>query len=102
MADRAAHEHAEPCRTCPVCAVLRAVDDIDPAVGVHLLAAGQHLVRALRAFASTVADPADHDDHVGEDVSTDDRCGTTPGVSTPAHRARQPADVTSLRRIAVD
>lgn len=98
MGDSTAHERADQCEGCPVCALLRAVHDVHPEVGAQLAAAGSHLVRAVRAFvAAGETRPAG-----SEGVWSDARCGTTADMSAPGDRAHQATRVSSLRRIAVD
>lgn len=98
MGDSTAHQSADQCQACPVCALLRAVHDVHPEVGVQLAAAGKHLVRAVRAFvAAGDTRPAE-----SEGAWSDDRCGTTPDLSPPGDHAHEATGVSSLRRIAVD
>lgn len=49
------HDPGEICQACPVCALLHAVDRARPEVIDHLLAASQHLRRAVRAAADPPA-----------------------------------------------
>ena len=48
MSDTSAHEPGE-CRSCPVCLLVQAFQDVRPDVRVHLAAAGRELVLALHA-----------------------------------------------------
>lgn len=98
MGDSTAHERADQCQACPVCALLRAVHDVHPEVGVQLAAAGNHLVRAVRAFVAA----GDTRPEESDGVWSEDRCRTTPDTSPPGDRAHQATRVSSLRRIAVD
>jgi hypothetical protein len=49
MSDASAHEPGSECRSCPVCLVLQALQDVRPDVRAHLAAAGRELALALRA-----------------------------------------------------
>jgi hypothetical protein len=98
MADSASDEHGGQCRSCPACAALRVVREAHPDVAVHLAAAGDHLLRAARAFLATV----DTGSTTPDDVWAEDRCGTTSDVPTADDSAHPTTSVTSLRRIAVD
>ncbi|HEX6254558.1 MAG TPA: hypothetical protein VFZ70_01990 [Euzebyales bacterium] len=67
-------------------------------MAVHLAAAGDHLLRAARAFLAT----ADTGSSTQDDVWAEDRCGTTSDVPTADDSAHPTTAVTSLRRIVVD
>lgn len=99
MEDSAAHDHADQCRSCPVCLLLRAFDDLRPEVRIHLAAAGRELLLALRAAVDDAGGQPASDD----DVWAGERCGTS--QDTPprdAHARQQPSAATPLRRIAVE
>jgi hypothetical protein len=100
MGDSAADDHADQCRSCPVCLVLQAIDDIRPEVRTHLAAAGRELLLALRAAV------ADHDGgsaRSADDVWADDRCGRSPDVCSNDDSAHQHSPAaTPLRRIVVE
>jgi hypothetical protein len=49
MSDASMHEPGSECRSCPVCLVLQALQEVRPEVRAHLVAAGRELVLALRA-----------------------------------------------------
>jgi len=95
MGDSAAGDHADQCRSCPVCLVLRAFDDLRPEVRSHLAAAGRELLLALRAAVDDDGAAVSSRD----DVWAEDRCGTSPHDGR-AHD--HPRHATPLRRIAVE
>lgn len=43
------------CEVCPICAVLRAVDDVRPELVEHLTEAARHLTLAAKAFVDAQA-----------------------------------------------
>jgi hypothetical protein len=93
-----ADDHANVCRSCPVCLLLHAFDDLRPEVRDHLAAAGRELLAALRAAVDDVSTGTSSAD----DVSPDERCGTSPDTSPHDDRAHHdPRPATPLRRIAV-
>jgi hypothetical protein len=53
MSDASSHEPGGVCRSCPVCIVLQALQEVHPDVRAHLAAAGRELVLALRAAATS-------------------------------------------------
>lgn len=55
------HEHradadAAVCQVCPICALLRVVDEVRPEVLDHLTEAGRHLTLAAKAFLDAQAE----------------------------------------------
>lgn len=98
MGDAAADEHANACRSCPVCLLLRVFDDLRPEVRDHLAAAGRELLAALHAALDDLGAGTPSVD----DVWADERCGTSPDTSPrdDAHHHHRPSP-TALRRIAV-
>jgi hypothetical protein len=98
MGDSAAGDHADQCRSCPVCLLLRAFDDLHPEVRAHIAAAGRELLLALRAAVDDVGTAT----RSGDDVWADEGCGTSPDTSPHDDRAHHdPRPATPLRRIAV-
>jgi hypothetical protein len=98
MGDSGAGDHADQCRSCPVCLLARAFDDLRPDVRAHLAAAGRELLLAARA----AVDDAGAAEPSADDVWTDERCGTSPDTSPHDDRAHHhPQPATALRRIAV-
>jgi hypothetical protein len=53
MSDASTHEPGSECRSCPVCLVLQALQEVHPEVRTHLVAAGRELVLALRAAVAS-------------------------------------------------
>lgn len=54
------HQHGtdvphDVCQVCPICAVLRAVDDVRPELVEHLSEAARHLTLAAKAFIDAQA-----------------------------------------------
>lgn len=45
----------EVCQVCPICAVLRTVDDVRPELIAHLSEAARHLTMAAKAFIDAQA-----------------------------------------------
>lgn len=98
MAGPTTQEPNGTCRSCPMCAFIATVSELQPEAAQHLAAAGRELLLALGAVL------ADVQPEEGADVYGPERRGTSPG--TAGDRA---ADVdgrsqaaTTLRRIAVD
>jgi hypothetical protein len=56
MSDASAHEPGNECRSCPVCLILRALEEVRPDVRAHLVAAGHELALALRAAVASNSD----------------------------------------------
>lgn len=67
-ADVPPHRHGadaphDVCKVCPICAALRAVDDVRPELVEHLSEAARHLTLAAKAFIDAQA--AGHDPQDG-------------------------------------
>lgn len=59
-ADDPPHRHradapTDVCQVCPICAMLRAVDDVRPELVEHLTEAARHLTLAAKAFVDAQA-----------------------------------------------
>lgn len=96
MADTAAGDHSDDCRSCPVCVLREIVRRVRPEVLTHLTAAGRELLLALEA-ALSAADGA-----AAEQVWADEQRGRSPDVPRPAETQPRSTSPTRLRRISVE
>lgn len=78
MSDASSHVPGGVCRSCPLCLVLQALQEVHPDVRAHLTAAGRELMLALRAAvvsydeSGTSSDVAqDNQPEQRSDVSSD-------------------------------
>jgi hypothetical protein len=78
MSDASTHEPGSECRSCPVCLVLRALQEARPEVRTHLVAAGRELVLALRAALAADTTP---ERAGGRGSSDDEPTASSGGVS---------------------
>jgi hypothetical protein len=78
MSDASTHEPGSECRSCPVCLVLQALQEVRPEVRTHLIAAGRELVLALRAALAAETTP---EGAGGRGSSDDELTAPSGGVS---------------------
>lgn len=52
----------EVCQVCPICAVLRTLEDVRPEMIEHLTEAARHLTLAAKAFVDAQAEGFDGDE----------------------------------------
>jgi hypothetical protein len=101
MSDASTHEPGSECRSCPVCLVLQALQEVRPEVRAHLVAAGRELVLALRAAVAS-----DHERGRPPDAAPDprpDREGERrrAGVPESSDHVGAHGDSRRLRRIDI-
>jgi hypothetical protein len=83
MSDASTHEPGSECRSCPVCLILRALEEVRPDVRAHLVAAGRELALALRAALAS-----DSDSGRPSDVASDSDSGRPSDVASYSDSGR--------------
>lgn len=69
-----AHDHGA-CEVCPLCALLRTLDDSRPELVAHLSEAARHLLAAARVIMEPPAEPRDPSTPPTDDGATSTRQG---------------------------
>lgn len=96
MAQTAAGDHSDDCRSCPVCVLRAIVRGVRPEVRTHLAAAGRELLLALDAALAAT------DSAAAEQVWADEQRGRSPDMPLPADTQPRSTSPTPLRRISVE
>jgi hypothetical protein len=101
MSDASTHEPGSECRSCPVCLVLQALQEVRPEVRMHLVAAGRELVLALRAALAPDVAPGEAGGWESSDHEPANHEPATPSGGAAQHDVAPDGRHRRLRRIDI-